>query len=141
MPAPALLEGLAPGRGACFAEIPYAAVVSVALGLPDGPFARQLDGFGFLAPRIENLDILGCLFSSSLFEGRTPPRGVALTVLAGGATQPELVQMPEGELMETVARDLRRALGPLPEPVFTHVTRWPHEWPRRLWTPPRRSRR
>jgi oxygen-dependent protoporphyrinogen oxidase len=124
-----LLEGLAPGRGSPFAEIPYAAVVSVALGLPDGPFARQLDGFGFLAPRVENLAILGCLFSSSLFEGRTPPRGVALTVLAGGATQPELVQMPEGELMETVARDLRRALGPLPEPVFTHVTRWPRAIP------------
>jgi oxygen-dependent protoporphyrinogen oxidase len=124
-----LLEGLAPGQGAPLAEIPYAPVVSVALGFPQGPFARHVNGFGFLAPRVENLAILGCLFSSSLFDDRTPPGGVALTVLAGGATQPELAGMPEGELLETIARDLHRALGLLPDPIFTHVTRWPRAIP------------
>jgi oxygen-dependent protoporphyrinogen oxidase len=123
-----LLSGLAPEARA-LGEIPYAPVVSVALGLRDGHFARRLDGFGFLAPGSEKLDLLGCLFSSTLFEGRTPPGCVALTALAGGATRPEMVDLPEGALLERILRDLRRALGPLPDPIFHHVTRWPRAIP------------
>jgi len=123
-----LLSGIAP-EARTLAEIPYAPVVSVALGFREGPFAQQLDGFGFLAPASEKLDLLGCLFSSSLFEGRTPPGCIALTALAGGATRPEMVDLPEGTLLERILRDLRRALGPLPDPIFHHVTRWPRAIP------------
>ncbi|MDP3939672.1 MAG: protoporphyrinogen oxidase [Deltaproteobacteria bacterium] len=124
-----LLAPSMPEAGKGFAAIPYAPVVSVALGFRDKALAGRVDGFGFLAPRVEGLCVLGCLFSSSLFPGRAPRDCVGLTALAGGATQPELVGMPEEPLMEMILADLRKALGPLPDPVFRHVTRWPRAIP------------
>lgn len=124
-----LLAPLAPGAGEALAGIPYAPVVSVALGFRDGALGDRVKGFGFLAPRGEGLAVLGCLFSSSLFPGRAPAGGVALTALAGGATDPAIVEWTDEALLARVLADLRLALGPLPDPVFTHVTRWPRAIP------------
>jgi oxygen-dependent protoporphyrinogen oxidase len=124
-----LLSALGPSERCDLAGIPYAPVVSVALGFRDQNLGARLKGFGFLVPRVEDLTILGCLFSSSLFEGRAPEGCVALTVLVGGATQPEILQMDEAALLAMVLRDLRKALGALPDPIFRHVTRWPRAIP------------
>lgn len=124
-----LLSGLAPGRGDALAEIPYSPVVSVALGFQDPDLAARVNGFGFLVPRVEGLGILGCLFSSSIFDDRAPPGAVGLTALVGGATAPEALEMEEEDLLAMVLRELRKALGPLPDPVFRHVARWPRAIP------------
>lgn len=124
-----LLSGLAPGRGDALAEIPYASVVSVALGFQDPDLAARVSGFGFLVPRVEGLGLLGCLFSSSIFDDRAPPGAVGLTALLGGATAPEALAMEEEDLMARALRELRKALGPLPDPVFRHVARWPRAIP------------
>ena len=55
-----------------FSEIYYPPVASLSLGLRADQFDHPLDGFGMLIPRVENFYSLGCLFTSSIFDGRAP---------------------------------------------------------------------
>jgi protoporphyrinogen/coproporphyrinogen III oxidase len=124
-----LLDEATGGRSRAFAEIPYAAVAVAGFGYRREDVAHPLDGFGFLAPRVEDLRILGCLFPSSIFPGRAPEGHVALSAFAGGRTDPEAAALPEGELLAMVEGDLRRALGVRGAPVVRVVRRWPRAIP------------
>jgi oxygen-dependent protoporphyrinogen oxidase len=86
--------------------------------------AHPLGGFGFLAPRCESLRLLGCLFPSEFFDGRAPEGHVALTAVAGGRTDPEVVDWDEPRLLDLVLGDLRRALGLRSDPARVIVKRW-----------------
>jgi hypothetical protein len=54
------------------AEVYYPPVASVVLGFRRADVAHPLDGFGMLIPEKEGFNILGALFSSSLFPNRAP---------------------------------------------------------------------
>lgn len=105
-------------------EVPHAPVAVVGLGLRREDVRHPLDGFGFLAPRRETLRILGCLFTSSLFPGRAPEDHVALSVFAGGRTDPEIVGWDDERLLGQVLEDLDRALGISGDPALTRLRRW-----------------
>lgn len=100
------------------ADIAYPAVASMFLGYRREQVAHPLDGFGMLVPEVERRQILGVLFSSSLFPQRAPEGHVALTVLVGGTRQPALAHLPADRLLETIMPDLRELLGVSGEPVF-----------------------
>ena len=59
-----------------------------------------LDGFGFLVPEVENLKILGTLFSSTLFPGRAPDGQVLLTTFVGGERNPALANLPTSSISD-----------------------------------------
>jgi len=119
--------------GACplsgLGAIEYPPVASVFLGFRRDQVQHPLDGFGALVPAVEKLSILGIVFSSSLFPGRTPADHVALTVLAGGALQPGIAMLPEGELVERACSDLRLLVGAHGRPAFVRHTLWPRAIP------------
>ena len=99
------------------------------LGFKREDVAHPLDGFGVLVPKVENFDILGALFSSSLFPGRAPDGHVSLTVFIGGTRQPENGRKPVNELIEMALGDLRVILGVDGTPAFAHHTFWPQAIP------------
>ncbi|HVS01866.1 MAG TPA: protoporphyrinogen oxidase [Thermoanaerobaculia bacterium] len=111
------------------AAVPHAPVVVVSLGYRREAVSHPLDGFGFLAPRVESLRILGCLFPSTMFPGRAPDGHVLLTAFAGGRMDPELVAAPDAQVDAVVRDDLARALGVRGEPLFRHLARWPRAIP------------
>lgn len=127
--AAAILADATEGASRLLAEVPYAPVVVVGLGVRRSQVGHPLDGFGFLAPRVEALRILGCLFPSSLFPGRAPNGCAALTAFAGGRTDPEIVELEEKEIVERVLADLSRALDLRGEPLAAVVRRWPRAIP------------
>lgn len=114
---------------ASLANIEHPPVSSLFLGYRREQVAHPLDGFGVLVPEIERRSVLGILFSSSLFEGRAPEEHVALTVMVGGARQPELARLPEEQLLAEIASDLRELLGVNGEPVFRRHSCWPRAIP------------
>ena len=65
-------------------------MASVVLGFRRADVAHPLDGFGMLIPEKEGFDILGALFSSSLFPHRAPEGEVLITCYIGGARAPLL---------------------------------------------------
>jgi len=104
-------------------------VSSLFLGYRRAQVAHPLDGFGVLVPAVEQRSVLGILFSSSLFAGRAPEGHVALTVMVGGARQPELARLSTEKLLAAVDRDLRELLGVSGAPVFQRHTFWPRAIP------------
>jgi protoporphyrinogen/coproporphyrinogen III oxidase len=77
-----------------------------------------------LVPEKEKLGILGCLFTSSIFEGRAPAGHVMLTTFVGGMRQPAHASLPETELIGLVRENLVELLGVKGKPKFVHVTKW-----------------
>jgi oxygen-dependent protoporphyrinogen oxidase len=105
-------------------EIEHPPVVSVFTGHRRGDVPHPLDGFGLLMPEVDGGQILGTLFSSTLFPGRAPEGHIALTTFIGGSRQPELAGLDDAALLDVVRRECRGLLGIRTAPVFIHLQRW-----------------
>ncbi|HKV13213.1 MAG TPA: protoporphyrinogen oxidase [Thermoanaerobaculia bacterium] len=119
-----LLEEATSGKSLLFDEIPYAPVAIVSLGLRRADVGHPLEGFGFLSPRKEGLNVLGCLFPSEIFPARAPEGHVALAAFVGGRTNPEIAGWSDEKILATVLSELRGPLSLTGEPVFKMVRRW-----------------
>jgi oxygen-dependent protoporphyrinogen oxidase len=110
-------------------NIPHPPVSSLFLGYRRDQVAHLLDGFGGLVPAVERRNVLGVLFSSTLFPGRAPADHVALTVFVGGMRQPDLARLSSAELLARIDQDLRDLAGVNSAPVFMRHTFWPRAIP------------
>jgi protoporphyrinogen/coproporphyrinogen III oxidase len=106
-------------------EILQPPVTTLALGFRREQIQHPLDGFGMLIPAKEQRNILGALFSSTLFPDRAPEGHVLLTLFIGGMRQPEVANLDDRALVQHAMKDLQELLGASGEPVFTHIHRWP----------------
>jgi protoporphyrinogen/coproporphyrinogen III oxidase len=106
-------------------------VASLFLGYRRSDVKHPLDGFGMLASLPEETDILGALFTSTLFPDhqRAPSDYVAINVMLGGARNPSVASLPESEMIATAHRELVKNLGITGEPSFHHLTRWQNAIP------------
>ena len=77
-----------------------------------------------MVPACERGQILGTLFSSSLFDNRAPRELALLTTFLGGMRQPELAQLDEREIARIAEADNARLLGIGGRAEFVKVTRW-----------------
>jgi oxygen-dependent protoporphyrinogen oxidase len=82
-----------------------------------------------LVPEVERRQMLGVLFSSSLFPERAPADHVALTVLLGGSRQPGLTRREPADLLPMVLDDLRSLFQISGGPVFQRQVTWPRAIP------------
>ena len=127
--AAALLQPHAADAAAALREIDYAPVATVASVYARAAIAHALDGFGVLVPRVERRQLLGVLFSSSMFGGRAPAGEVLLTSFVGGMRQPPLAALPDDELAALVHGEHQALLGARQAPLLQQVTRWPRAIP------------
>jgi oxygen-dependent protoporphyrinogen oxidase len=117
-------EGYDNAGGLCvMSEIEHPPVASVFTGFRREDVSHALDGFGVLVPRAEGRNILGTLFSSTLFSGRAPADHVALTTFVGGARQPALGRLDDRAVTKLVQAELATLLGVRAAPVFVSVRR------------------
>ncbi|MBF0158759.1 MAG: protoporphyrinogen oxidase [Magnetococcales bacterium] len=126
-PAPAaaqLLAPFCPDGAALLRSIPYAPVVSCAVGYRRQQIQHPLDGFGFLVPQREQLPILGALFSSTIFPDRSPTGDVLLTVFIGGQMDPAAVNLSDERIMERLQSGLQHNCGVRGKPHFIHIQRY-----------------
>ena len=105
-------------------EIQYPPLSIVYLAYKKSAIKTALDGFGFLVAPAEGLNILGCVWNSSLFDGRAPHDTALLTVFIGGARNPQAARLEDAELVSTAHSELQSALGISSEPQPVAITRW-----------------
>lgn len=110
-------------------QIYYPPVASIVLGFRRSDVAHPLDGFGMLIPQVEGFNILGTIFSSSLFPNRAPEGCVTLTSYVGGARSPDLALQNLDEVIELTLKDLRSILGVTGQPTFKHPVLFPKAIP------------
>ena len=99
------------------------------LGFKREQIEHPLDGFGFLVPEVEQMKILGTLFSSTLFPNRAPKGHVLLTSFVGGERSPELSKLPKDALLKLSFTENQKILGIKGQPSFEHHKIWPQSIP------------
>lgn len=114
------------------ASMPYASSATINLAYRREDVEHPLEGFGFVVPFVEKRTLMACTFSSVKFAGRAPDGHVLLRVFVGGALQPEVMDLPDEELLAQVSRDLRDLLGTRGPALFSEISRWPKSMPQYL---------
>jgi oxygen-dependent protoporphyrinogen oxidase len=104
--------------------VSYPPVSMVFFGYTGSPTDVPLDGFGFLVPEKEQRNILGTIWSSTLFSNRAPEGGAGLTTFVGGSRQPDQALLPDDELADRVLGDLADLLRVRRSPDVVYIRRW-----------------
>lgn len=119
-----LLAEAKPTLSARLQEIEYAstAVVVTAHRLQDIEY--PCNAFGLVIPAVENRNILAVSFSSRKFPGRAPDDHILLRTFVGGATQPQLLERSDDELVDLVREELSAILGVRNRESMSLVTRY-----------------
>jgi len=88
-------------------------------------------GFGFLVPHESagKPQLLACTFVDQKFPHRAPPGGRAMRAFFGGKHAEALSSQPDGEIAKLALAQLSDILGPIPDPSFQTVRRWPRSLP------------
>lgn len=129
-PAPmtaALLRPLAPVAAALLPTEASSAII-VALAFEDARLPLP-PGFGFLVPPGGEQALLACTFADQKYPGRVPPGGQLLRAFFGAGSVERLATHTDDQLSELALQELRAIIGPLPEPSFRVVRRWPRSLP------------
>lgn len=110
-------------------RIEYAPVAVVGAGYRREQVGHPVEGFGFLAPRKEKLNVLGTVWSSSLFPGRAPEGMVSMTSFAGGAANTGLMEWSDAQIAGAADREVAQVLRIRGAPVTRMVQRWTRALP------------
>ncbi|MEK6300835.1 MAG: protoporphyrinogen oxidase [Acidobacteriota bacterium] len=124
-----LLQNLSNELSRLLDEIEYPPLAILCLAYESSSITVPLDGFGFLVAPSERLNILGCVWNSSLFAGRAPEGMALLTVFIGGARNPDAARLADAELVSTAHSDLQRVLAISAEPRVVAITRYDRSIP------------
>jgi len=110
-------------------SIPYASSAVACLVYQRDQISDPLDGFGLVVPTVERRQIIAASFSSIKFPGRAPIDQVLIRVFVGGALQPELLDLPDAEIIGLAQRELSDLLGIRGEPLHMDLVRWQQKMP------------
>lgn len=112
------------------AELRYAKVIQVAVGIKKESLSDDFISFGGLIPQKENRRILGVLFPSFCFSNRTPPGFVTLAVYMGGVRHPEFIELSDEKIETIVETELRELMNiPKNSIQFMRIYRHQHAIP------------
>lgn len=107
-----------------FGTIPYASISVVCCGYDRKSVANDLNGFGFLIPRAEGKRLLGSIWTSSIFEERSPDGMVQLRSMIGGATDPDAVNLSDDDALDLVHSELTDIVGISAKPSYVRIFKW-----------------
>lgn len=113
-----------PGLAERLGEMPHAPVAVVSLGFHRASIAHPLDGFGALVAAEERSEVLGVIFTSTIFPERAPAGTALVTVMLGGARAPHAALAEPDDVAATALRGARAILGARGEPLLVDVQRW-----------------
>ena len=119
-----LLKELDVNLAYSLSEVYYPPVAVVYTAFKKDNVKTAPNGFGFLVPGREKMNILGSLWTSSVFENRAPQGYHLFTTFIGGARNAELARKGENDLIEIALSDLNSTLGLTGEPQFASVKKW-----------------
>ena len=114
------------------AELPtltYPPMMMLYLGYERAELPRELDSFGFLAPRAEKEPFLGCIWNSAIFSGKAPEGEALFTLLIGGAHHLEKTESDLEALAEAAQQRFESLMGIKASPKLVQGYFWPHSIP------------
>jgi oxygen-dependent protoporphyrinogen oxidase len=116
-------------QGAALGEIQYAPILVFCTGFKRQDVGHDLKGFGFLVPRDEPVRAIGCLWSSSIFDGHARDGYVLLRTMYGGALDPKAIELSDRDLLAQFTREMAPILKLTKQPDFGRIYRHPRGIP------------
>lgn len=121
--AAALLSPILPDIVTPLSAIPYAPITVIHLGYRNSDITNMKPGFGFLIPRSEKVRLLGSIWSSQIYPNRAPKDHLLMTLMYGGATDPEITEISDNDLVKQVHDDLKTTMGIDARANFVNICR------------------
>ncbi len=119
-----IVKAVSPALSEHLSAIPYAPIAVVCLGFAERDVMRSLDGFGFLVPPKEQRNILGSIWTSSIFANRAPDGAVQFRTMLGGDGNHAVKEMTDDELISRTCHDLNDIIGLRAAPQTAKVYLW-----------------
>lgn len=115
--------------GTLLGAIPYASVALVSLAVPRGAVERELDGSGFLVPRVEGRTITACSWTSAKWPHLAGDGTTWLRASVGRDGADAALALSDEALVEAVLADLGDTMALRARPVEVRVSRWMDSFP------------
>jgi oxygen-dependent protoporphyrinogen oxidase len=127
-----LLRPLTPIAAGLLDMIPYASTGTVALAYPASVIGGNIQGFGFVVPRVERRDLIAATWTSLKWPHRAPPEQLLTRCYVGGAGRESILELDDKALIARVRAELREICGLTAEPAYVEVNRWMKAMPQYL---------
>ncbi len=73
--------------------------------------SHNMDGFGYLIPRSQHIELLGAIWHGSLFPAHVPQQYKAFRFYIGGDTNSQIAQKSETEIVAQVVSDIQKTMN------------------------------
>ncbi|WP_199618498.1 protoporphyrinogen oxidase [Paenibacillus alkalitolerans] len=129
-PAPAL-AGMIPDvtEAESFKEMRYASVANIVLVYRREDVQQQLEGSGFVVPKIEGRFITACTWTSSKWEHVAPENKAVIRCYVGRSDDERWLGMSDDRIISEVRRDIAELTGIRAEPEYVEINRLPRSMP------------
>jgi oxygen-dependent protoporphyrinogen oxidase len=124
-----LLRPHASRASALLAGIPYASVAMVSVAVDRTAIDRELDGSGYLVPRVEGRTITACSWATSKWPHLGDGSTVWLRASVGRDGDDSALALGDDAIARAVLADLADTMALRGEPAELRVTRWPASFP------------
>ncbi len=105
-------------------DIFYPPVLVLYLGYKKEQIKRALDGFGFLIPSKMKKNFLGAIWSSTIFENRSPEGYAAFTLFIGGARKPNLFDESTEHIIDRAIDEFSKIMKVEGKPSLLEYREW-----------------
>ena len=119
-----LVRPLTPIAGGLLDMIPYASTATIAMAYPRAAVAGAAEGFGFVVPRAEGLDLIAATWTSLKWPHRAPADQLLVRCYVGGVGREAILQLDDRALVARVREELASMCGVTAEPNYVEVNRW-----------------
>lgn len=119
-----MTSGLSQQLAQSLGKISYAPIAVVCSGYRSEQIKNSVDGFGFLVPQKEKRQILGSIWTSSIFANRAPAGMVQFRTMVGGDGFHESIDLTDDQLLAAVSRDLGQIMNIEGDPAVVKMYRW-----------------
>jgi protoporphyrinogen/coproporphyrinogen III oxidase len=107
------------------AAIAYGSSVTVSLAFCERDFPRPVAGYGYVVPRVEGSDVVGCTVASNKWPGRAPEGKALFRVYLRAHDGGDITAIPDNRMVDAARRELKATYGIAAAPVLVRVGRWP----------------
>lgn len=121
--ASSLLGALDDEMGKVLQGINYADIAVVTTAYRRDDVGCDMSGFGFLVPPNQKREVMGCIWTSSIFPHTAPEGWVMLRTMVGGALEPEALNLNDAEMLARVEREVHPVMGIERAPEVSRIFR------------------
>ncbi|MEL6676369.1 MAG: protoporphyrinogen oxidase [Bacteroidota bacterium] len=120
----ALLQELSGEAFQAMDQIPYVPMGMLFLAFPADKITQSRDGFGFLVPKLESVNLLGAIWNSAIFADRAPEGSELFTLFVGGGRRPMEQKGDREEAFALARKEFCQLMGIQGEHDFEYWHFW-----------------